>query len=317
MKRLRLTALLLLALSSQQLFAKEQLQTAQQWLDAMRPAMLSAQYHGTVVIVKQGQLETMRYQHSADNGVEIEKLIALSSPLREITRKASEVSCLYKDTNQKIINHHPVENSLLINIPQKTSHLDKRYTLTVLGQESVALRTVVVIGLQPTDSFRYARKLWIDTEQYLPLKAEVYKDDGTVLEQIIFTDIAFDDAKNNHTSLENTSPASIKHIHSADTEPFEKAPFLLNNWPAGFDTVFYMRNFMHQSTTPVNHLLLSDGMASVSVYVEPKVADAVQGLHSVGSVHTFSRVLGDYQITVLGEVPQKTVEFIASGIVLR
>jgi sigma-E factor negative regulatory protein RseB len=51
--------------------------------------------------------------------------------------------------------------------------------------------------------------------------------------------------------------------------------------------------------------------------MEPKEAQGVQGLHSLGSVNSYSKVLDAYQITVLGEVPAQTVEFIATGITLR
>jgi sigma-E factor negative regulatory protein RseB len=64
-------------------------------------------------------------------------------------------------------------------------------------------------------------------------------------------------------------------------------------------------------------MVLSDGFSSVSVYMENKNATMQSGLHSIGAVNSFSRSIGDFEITVMGEVPAATVKFIADGIRLR
>jgi sigma-E factor negative regulatory protein RseB len=297
--------------------ADDQLQNSLQWLDRMNHAMKTLNYQGTVIFMKNGQLDTMKYQHNVDNGTEQERLSSLSSPLREVRRKASEVSCLFKETSQKVINHHPIDSSFIVNLPQDTRDVEKFYTLTAAGKESVAMQSTQIISIQPRDQFRYARKIWVETQHFLPLKAEAYDTNGNILEQVVFTDMQVDGAKTDSTEDLDESKLQIKHIHTAQAEPFENAPFLLNNWPQGFKTVFYIRNSLQQSQKAVDHLLISDGFSSVSVYFGPKDNDTVQGLHSLGSVNSFSRVINNFQITVLGEVPIQTVEYIASGISLR
>jgi sigma-E factor negative regulatory protein RseB len=64
-------------------------------------------------------------------------------------------------------------------------------------------------------------------------------------------------------------------------------------------------------------LLLSDGFSSISVYREAKAGDIQLGLQTLGSVNSFSRVIDNFQITVLGEVPAQTVQFIAQGVKFR
>ncbi|WKJ88665.1 MucB/RseB C-terminal domain-containing protein [Methylomonas montana] len=291
--------------------------SAAQWLDKMNMAMKTLNFRGTVIFMKNGQLDTMKYQHSAENGVEQERLSSLNSPMREVTRKSNEVTCVFKETSQKIVNHHPLDSSFIVNVPSNTSVLEKYYQLGLAGQESIAMLPTQILTIQPKDTLRYSRKIWIDTQHFLPLKVEVYNLDGHILEQVVFTDLNTDAVTAANGSDGDEQQFHVKHIHASEAEPFEKASFVLKNWPVGFESVFFIRNSIQQSQKAVDHLLISDGFSTVSVYLEAKESQGIKGLHSLGSVNSFSKVIGDMQFTVLGEVPAKTVELIADGIALR
>lgn len=307
--------LFLFLISISVVFADEASETnGLKWLEKMKHAMKVLNYQGTVAFMKNGQLDTMKYIHAADNGLEQERLLALNSPMREVIRDSGKVSCTFKATHKRVVNHRPVSQSFIIDLPQQISSLADTYQVTVLGEELVAMRPSRVIAVQPKDGFRYARKIWLDKQLLLPLKVEVYSLLGTTLEKVVFTDIRVETSIPFTKMDDEDDSLDIQHIHLARPEPFDKAPFVLNNLPAGFVTVFFTRMSMHQSEQPVDHLLLSDGFSSVSVYLDSKGEEIDSGLQTVGSVNSFSRVVGDYQIVVLGEVPAKTVEFIAQGI---
>jgi len=149
------------------------------------------------------------------------------------------------------------------------------------------------------------------------LKVEIYNLDGTALEQVLFTELQVDNKNDAKSGDTDDNKLEIKHIHTKQAEPFENAPFYLKNWPPGFKTVFYIRNSLQTSTKEVDHLLIGDGFSLVSVYLEPKETEGMQGLNSLGSINSYSRVLKNYQFTVLGEVPAKTVEIIGEGLTLH
>ena len=67
------------------------------------------------------------------------------------------------------------------------------------------------------------------------------------------------------------------------------------------------------SASPVTHLVYSDGLASVSVFIEtnPAEADQIKGLAKVGSAFTFSTTTRGHQVTAVGEVPSQTVQLMA------
>lgn len=288
-----------------------------QWLEKMSRAMKEQNFQGTVAFMKNGQLDTMKYFHAVDQGVEQERLLSLNSPMRDVVRKSGEVSCLFKDTKEKVVNHHPVDRSFIVDFPQKLDGLDKTYDFIVLSQEAVAMLPAQVISIAARDDLRYSRKLWIDVQQFLPLKVEVYNLSGEIVEQVVFIDLVRDAQMPVANSDLKDDQLVVKHIHQLRSEPFGNAPFVLKDLPVGFEIVFFTRNSMHKSDHPVDHLLISDGFSSISVYLEATGSKPLTGLQSLGGINSFSRVVADRQITVLGEAPAKTVEQIAMGIELR
>lgn len=69
----------------------------------------------------------------------------------------------------------------------------------------------------------------------------------------------------------------------------------------------------------IHHISLSDGMASVSVFVEieytPTELNSI-GLSTLGGIAPYSLKLGSAYATVIGEVPVETVRKIAQAVKL-
>jgi sigma-E factor negative regulatory protein RseB len=69
---------------------------------------------------------------------------------------------------------------------------------------------------------------------------------------------------------------------------------------------------------PVAHLVFSDGLVAVSVFVEPMPqAPQPVGLSQQGGINVYSRQLNDHLVTVLGETPGATVRQIAFSVAHR
>lgn len=280
------------------------------WLKKVGEAMKSHNYHGTVVFMKNGQIDTMRYQHTFEQGVEFEKLTSLNSPLREVIRKSSEIRCLYKETSQKIEASYPLDRSFIVNLPLQPDKASEQYLLAVAGQEMIAMHPAQIIAILPKDELRYARKIWVDTENFLPLKVEVYGLGGQAIEQVMFTELELDQNQPaSEPAVAESAPA-----HGGQIERVENPPFELKNWPVGFEKKFFIRNTMQQSKKTVEHLMISDGFSNISIYFEAQGDKPLEGPRSLGPVNLYGRVIGNWQVTVLGEVPAQTVELVASGL---
>ena len=72
-----------------------------------------------------------------------------------------------------------------------------------------------------------------------------------------------------------------------------------------------------QGEVEYEHLVYSDGLAAVSVYIERNDSgpELPTGFNRLGTTHTFTRLVDGMQITVVGDVPSITVRTIADGVV--
>ncbi len=293
--------------------ADEQELNAEQWLEKMSRSMKTLNYQGTVAFFKNGRLDTMKYSHSKNQGLEQERLLSLNSPMREVIRDAGTVSCVFDESKKNIVNHQPVSQSFIIDLPIDFSALNTVYQYTFGAEESVAMRFSRIVNIKPTDQYRYTRKIWIDNEHFLPLKVEVYNLAGEILEQLVYTELQLVDKLDTLKVGQHLDKSSIKQIHSIETLPVEEMGFVLKDLPAGFEVVFFTRMEIDNSDQTVDHLLLSDGFSSVSVYREALSEGVQMGVQDFGSVNSFTRAINNDQITAMGDVPVKTVQVIAQG----
>ena len=83
--------------------------------------------------------------------------------------------------------------------------------------------------------------------------------------------------------------------------------------PAGFRVVSVHEETMEGSDEEITHMLYSDGLANVSVFIAAKSGKVAAGSARVGGSNSYGVEHGDFEITVIGEVPAVTVEQIATS----
>lgn len=91
-----------------------------------------------------------------------------------------------------------------------------------------------------------------------------------------------------------------------------KTSWTSDELPAGFRAVSTHEETMSGSDEVVTHILYSDGLANVSVFIAAKSGELISGPAQVGGSNSFSVERGDHEITAIGEVPAMTVEQIAT-----
>jgi sigma-E factor negative regulatory protein RseB len=306
--------------------AEESGEGAQAILQKMAKAMAYTNYQGTVVFLKNDKLETMKYFHTSEQNKQQERLVSLNSPLREIVRNSDEVRCHFKATQQVIVDHRPYEHSFIVDVPDSFEGLDSTYEFETMGEEDVAMLPAVMIAIKPKDEFRYDRRIWVAKNHFLPLKAVVYDANGKILEQVVFTELKvdkqLDEKQLAQTNSPNATADSVDHKKPNHTVLPVDAAFELTTLPQGFKKIFFTRKPLNKSEQPVDHLLLGDGFATVSVYMKENAPDPeakpspAEEIQTLGAVNSLSLTVSDSQITVLGEVPIPTIKFIAENIKL-
>jgi sigma-E factor negative regulatory protein RseB len=83
----------------------------------------------------------------------------------------------------------------------------------------------------------------------------------------------------------------------------------------GFRQVAGMKRHLHVGGGEVLHLVFSDGMATISVFAERQSPNRPQvpGYFTVGNTNVYKRLVGEYLLTVLGEVPPLALKRLADG----
>jgi sigma-E factor negative regulatory protein RseB len=262
----------------------------------------------------------MRIVHRVDKGKVAERLVSLDGSGREIIRNETEVICYLPDKRTVLIEKRTDNRSLLAALPTYSKDLGEHYSIEKVGKVVRAFeRKTQTILVTPRDQYRYGYRLWLDQETAMPLKSQLFDRDGRVIEQILFAELNLRE----RIPAEELKPAVSAENYRVLRQDLE-APRLAGTavgWnvlrpPAGFRMAAWRLQAIAGSTTPVLHLVYSDGLASVSVFIEPRDAavERMRGLTMVGAASVFSRELDGRQVTVLGEVPAATVEAIAAGI---
>jgi len=66
----------------------------------------------------------------------------------------------------------------------------------------------------------------------------------------------------------------------------------------------------------VEHLVLTDGVASISLFVSPSRQE-LEGPAELGAVNAYGRQVSGYHVTAMGEVPLRTLQTVVGGLRTR
>ncbi len=319
------SALLVLGLMFPMLvLAAEPLEQVEAWLQKMQRAAHTLNYEGTFVYGHDSNLTSMRIVHRADAQGEQERLIALDGSGREVVRNDDRVTCIMPDAQTVVVESKRPNKQFPPAFPMRIDNLAAVYRFRLAGERQVvAGRETQRIDILPRDEYRYGHRLWIDRKTGLLLKTHLVDEQGRPVEQFMFTRIRFLEQVPD-ALLEPAVDASrfTRYEGRRDTPMgVDNPPAVVIGWmPPGFREDMQRLQRLPASTHPVEHLVYSDGLASVSVFLEEEVerdAANLVGATRMGAVNAHGRSLGDYHVTVVGEVPHITVQRISAAVRLK
>jgi sigma-E factor negative regulatory protein RseB len=274
-------------------------------------------YAGTFVYQHGDQVETSRITHFADATGEYEKLETLDGPKREVIRINNEIWTY--DAEHRAIRHEwrQQRKGFPALLPDQLSHLAEFYLVRKGELERIAGYDAQALLLQPRDDFRYGHKLWADAATGLLLKARMLDEKSRLIEQFVFTQLGI----GNSVTRESVRPSLDTHDWKVEQTPTAgpkpgDTGWMVKTQAPGFKKIMEMKRFKLGSQTPVAHLVYSDGLAAVSVFIEPlpTTRKFQEGLTHQGAVNIYTRPLPDQLVTVLGEVPALTVTQMANSV---
>lgn len=291
---------------------------ARQWLTKMGLAAQDLNYTGTFVYQHDSQLESMKIIHRVKQGVTKERLLSLNNSPREIIRDNNVIRCYLPDENSIVVDHRKANDKNFPRIlPKNLARLEDSYQFILGSRERIADRIAQKVIIKPSDKFRYGYHLWADVKSGLLLKSDLIGVNGKVLEQFMFTNLEIGKDIREEDLKPRTSSINLKKkLKSGNRKPSAKNQWKVSALPSGFITTVHMRRMAPMRKDSIEHLVITDGLAAVSIFIEKKnkTGDIMFGSNSMGAVNAYIKKQNSHQITVVGEVPAATVKAISDSV---
>jgi sigma-E factor negative regulatory protein RseB len=286
------------------------------WLRTIYRATDKLSYTGTFVYQQGDRTETSRIARLAGAAGGTEKLEVLDGVPREILRSRDEIRCYLPESRTVKVDRRGDPRAFPAVLPEQVGGLAEHYVITLGETRRIAGYHCQAIVLAPKDNLRYGYKLWADKRSGMLLKARTFDRDGRTMEQFTFTQLDIGSVPRERL----LPPRDIKgwRVEQAGVAPADlsKSGWRVSAELPGFRKIVEIRRML-RDTQPVAQLVYSDGLAAVSVFIEPmagRVEDARIGLASMGAVNVYTREVADHWVTVVGEAPAASVQRIAETV---
>jgi len=289
----------------------------------MQEAATRLNYEGVFVYLHGNQLDAMQVVHALVDGTPRERLYSLNGEAREIIRDAEQVWCYLPDRKMGVREYRKgSEVDFPSILPDSLGQLTHGYELESGRRDRIAERVAQQVIIKPRDEFRYGYRLWADVETGLLLKADLLDSDDVPIEQYMFTQVSIGSPIAAERLRSRTPKETLKWHSDGDrplVESAGEASWAVADAPPGYRQTSSLTRLLPMKKVPVEHLVYSDGMSTVSIFIEKKGGDSdtMEGLSRMGAVHAYGRVIDGYQVTVVGEVPAATVEKMGMSLVRK
>jgi sigma-E factor negative regulatory protein RseB len=302
-------AALVLAMGAAQAQSPETLS----WLRKIHEATQRLSYTGTFVYQNGMRSETSRITRYVDAAGDIEKLEVMDGVPREIVRTRDTVRCYLPESRVVKVDRR-TERGFPALVPERIMALARHYDLALGETRRIAGYDCQAVELSPKDNLRYGYRLYADIGSGMLLRAVTLDPEGNEVENFTFTQLSL-----GNVTRDMVKPRRAGRDWRVENTGAELAR--LDGWGLaaelpGFRKVTELKRRLGESR-PVGQMVYSDGLAAVSVFIEPLEArrDPVRtGLSRMGAIHIYTREVANHRVTVVGEAPASSVQRIADSV---
>ena len=297
-------------------------QAAAQWLDRIHVAAQQQNYEGTFVYQRGNFVQSSRITHYATRDGEYEQLESLDGKPRRMLRHNDDLYTFVPERHLLVVEKRQNKDSFPALLATSGDEVLAVYEPRLVGTDRVAGVDAQVIQLDPKDAYRFAYRFWADAKTGLLLRAQTLDRNGQVLEQLSFTQIRIGvpvDKAPIANGMRNTAGWTVVHP-PLETVDMEAQGWTFPSAVPGFRKIRELRRPMaardpSDPPIPVDQAVFTDGLAAISIFVEPVEHNSrKEGTGSSGATHVLVKRHGNYWITLLGEVPETTLQQFASAI---
>lgn len=291
---------------------------ALQLLEKMASAQRYLDYEGTFIYVNGSSVKTMQVVHGFDQHGERERLTSLMGSTREIVKDDQHFFYVMPEKKVVLVETRKGASRPTVFLRENSDNVFYRYA--VGGAERVANFLCHNVSITPTDTFRFGHRMCIEDKTGLLLRSQTLDSDGKTIEEMVFTHLSLPDSiptqnfqttmhREDYALLESAEPASLPSS-SRDSS------WGLSEAPPGFSVTLNTIRNIASSAQPVQHIVLDDGLASISIFIArlTKGEPFSEGEMSSGALNMVSRVVDEFAVTIMGSVPGPTIQWVARAL---
>lgn len=294
-------------------------QEVREWLTRIHNAANQRNFQGTFVISSSGAMTSARISHFYDGTDQFERIEPLDGEARQVLRHNGVVHTVWPFDKVALIERREALSSFPSLLQDADDHVTDFYNVSVQPGERVAGHDANVLMLKPRDELRYGYRLWTDKQSGLLLRAEMLNALGETLETSAFSDVTIGVRSQPDMVLLPMRKLAGYRIVKPQLTPtrLEAEGWKLRKTVAGFRQLSCIRRPLDMLALPgrksassqLIQVVFSDGITSVSLFIEPYSEDRHPRpqITVVGATQTLMSRLGDFWITVVGDVPTVTL----------
>lgn len=274
-------------------------------------------YAGTFVHQQNGQVETLRVSHALPDGIPVERIETLEGTSREVLRWG-DMTFHYQQGKFVRAERGQMRRSFPRLLQEPVQTLLNHYHLRITGNDRVAGFDCQILAFDPKDSLRYSQQICVETKTGLILRAITTNERAEIIDHYAFTQISLQepDGEKLRKYVQEQRQLIQNHPYATplvvtDTE----SPWQFDNLPPGFYKVRESQRQLPGRPNLITHVIFSDGLAIVSVFIDAQPQPRLpMGLSRQGVFNIYTRHLGTQQITALGEAPALTLQQITNAV---
>jgi sigma-E factor negative regulatory protein RseB len=293
------------------------------WLERAAQAARSTSFAGTFAHSNGDRATAMRITHVSAGNDEHERIEPLDGPPHEIVRHNDEMLCYFPDAKTVRLDRRVTARFFPAVVSANAVTVAASYEVTLGPTERMLGFDCRWIRLDPKDALRYAQRLCSELNTGLVIRAKTLNEQQQVIEQYTFTDLKVG-AQVARSDVKSIFEARVKRWIT-DARPREEARSAETGWtvagpPAGFQKINELKRTLPGHGAPVSQIVYSDGVASLSVFVEPNNGPAprtAEASSEDGTTTFFVRPMGEQLVSVLGEVPLATAQQFGRNVARR
>lgn len=296
---------------------------AVQWLQRVVTSAQKLTYSGVFMYRSGSQSETSRITHLVDRGNELERLEALDGSPREVIRRNDEIKCYLSESHQVIVERAGGRRAFPALLPASLGGLNDYYVIRKGEPGRVAGLDSQSVIVEPKDDLRYGHRYWVDAQSGMLLKASMVDERGNPLETFTFTELHIGGPVDRSDLAPrlgaNGADWKVRNVRATEVRG-DASQWLVGSELPGFHRISIMKRQAGPDAPEGMHMVYSDGLAAISVFIEPLAAAKEKpevGETTMGAINVYRRVVENFQLVIMGDVPPAALKRLGDSIERR